>query len=360
MGADRHFHLCMFRTAKGHPAPGLCDSDTPGRIIDLASAARHLRANGNDEHLQRIAAARTLNELLQVSIPTEVFQAILHKQHQLPAGSVIETGTKTFGESPLLACPLEPRQLFCVGMNIAQLFVPGKITGKMPLIKEAPYAAPMWWLKASTSVIGPNAPIIHPGSWHTNRLIPEPELGLIVGKPMGPGIASPRAEKALDYLAGYCVLNDVSALDIEFERGGDPFAFNLSWSKSYPSFAPAGPGITIGAKIDPADLAVIMTINGEVRVRENTATYLWSPQELIEHFASVTILQPGDIIACGNLTGEHRIHPGDTVTISIDKVGTLSNPVEASPDEVRYTVPERVTNYARQFTQTITNAHNSR
>jgi len=321
------------------------------RYFDLRKAAAALASRDAHHNFNRLASATDLISVLDQFPDLSILQELAERSDELPGGTEILPVTQ--GGTVALSCPIRPRQVFCVGMNIAQLFVPGKITGKMPLIKEAPYAAPMWWMKAASAVVGPTDDIIHPGAWHTQRLIPEPELGLIIGRAMGPGIASPKAAQALDYLAGYCVFNDVSALDIEFERGGDPFAFNMAWSKSYPSFAPLGPIVTLRFGIDPANLAVSMHINGVQKVKENTSLYLWTPQELVEHFAAVTNLMPGDIIACGNLTGEHRIVPGDVVEVEMEKLGRLSNRVVATPQEVRYTVPDRVTEYARQFSQSI-------
>lgn len=317
------------------------------QVYDLGAAAAVMAARHPGRGFEPLAHTASVTELLDRQVDLQLVQALAQDIEALAEPLPMQDAGAT------LACPLAPRQVFCVGMNIAALFVPGKITGKMPLIKEAPYAAPFWWMKASSSVVGPADDIVHPGAWHTQRLIPEPELALVIGRPMGPGIASPRAEEALDYLAGYCIFNDVSALDIEFERGGDPFAFNMSWSKSYPSFAPLGPWLTLRGGFDPARLGATMHVNGVQKVDANTADYLWSPQELLEHFAAVTRLMPGDVIACGNLTGEHRIHPGDRVDMAFERLGHLSSQVVATPHEVRYRVPQRVTDYARQFTQTI-------
>ena len=344
MTPDEPVSFGIGQSASGDTPILITGQHTP-RFIDLRKAAAALWARTRRPAFQRLAQLTDFKAILNEAGGS----AILHEI----AGEAAGIEATEIHTAPALACPLQPGQVFCVGMNIAQLFVPEKITGKMPLIREAPSAAPFWWMKAASAVTGPTDDIIHPGAWHTRRLIPEPELGLVIGRPMGPGIASPKAADALTYLAGYCVFNDVSALDIEVERGGDPFAFYMSWSKSYPSFAPLGPVVTLPSGIDPMNLAVGMWINGEQKVRENTASYLWSAQELLEHFAAVVTLWPGDVIACGNLTGEHRIAPGDLVEIDIEKIGRLANRVVASPGETRYRVPEKVTDYARRFTQTV-------
>ena len=341
--------LCMYHGSQGL-APALLSARTDGSLIDLRAAAAHLGRRYPID--SRLAGCASVAGLIEGGLERASLQTILDHEAELPEEVLIAMPGAHFGSSRLLACPVQPRQLFCVGMNIASLFVPEKISGKMPLIREAPYAAPFWWLKAVSAVVGPNDDIVHPGPRHTNRLIPEPELGLVIGRRMGPGIASPKAADAGPFLAGYCVVNEVSALDLEFERGGDPFAFNLAWSKCYPTFAPIGPAITVAGSLDPANLVVSMRINGEARLATNTGAYLWSPGELIEYFASVVILEPGDVIACGNLTGENLIHPGDLVEITIEGIGTLANRVVQSTHPTEYSVPAGVTEYARRFTAT--------
>lgn len=349
MTSAHPLRLCMVRGKDG-TAPALVSARSGDRLIDLRAAAAHLgRHHAVDARLLR---SGSIAELVAAGLEPDALRAILDREDELPGHVLLPNPGAFFGAFPGLACPVEPRQLFCVGMNIANLFVPEKISGQMPLIREAPYAAPFWWLKAASSVAGPHDDIVHPGPGHTNRVIPEPELGLVVGRRMGPGIASPKAAQAERFLAGYCVVNEVSALDLEFERGGDPFAYNLAWSKCYPTFAPIGPALTVAGSIDPADLAVSMRINGEERLATSTARYLWSPGELIEYFASVVILEPGDVIACGNLTGENVVNPGDVVEITIEGIGTLVNRVAATTHPTEYAVPEKVTEYARRFTAT--------
>jgi 2-keto-4-pentenoate hydratase/2-oxohepta-3-ene-1,7-dioic acid hydratase in catechol pathway len=172
---------------------------------------------------------------------------------------------------------------------------------------------------------------------------------MIIGRRCGPGIATPSAEEAAKYIAGYVVCNDVSALDLEFDRGGQPFAFNLAWSKSYPSFAPIGPWMVISENFNPTDAAVTLRINGETVVASNTRNYLWTAWELLEYFAAVMVMEPGDVISCGNFPPTKVVWPGDLIEIEIEKIGTLRNPVADSPHETRYRVPKKVTDHAAEF-----------
>lgn len=348
---DNSTSLCMLKESGGDRLV-LFNPNHRDSFICVSSAASYLVSLGRVDY-QPFINVPDISDLIRNGFDLGLLADVFTWKEQLPDEAIINRIPGVLGESDALACPIFPRQLFCVGMNIPQLFVPGKITGKLPLIKEAPSAAPMWWMKAASSTVGPHEKIIHPGAGHTNRLIPEPELGLIIGRRLGPGVASPRGKDALSYLAGYCIFNDVSALDIEFERGGDPFAFNMAWSKSYPTFAPTGPGLTLLPGIDPNNIRIDMRINGVTKVQENTGTYLWSVEELIEYFSAVTILEPGDLIACGNLTGEHRIEIGDRIEIEASGIGMLANPVAASGNETSYDVPHRVKEHAENFVQTV-------
>ena len=249
--------------------------------------------------------------------------------------------------SDLLPPIARPSKIIGIGMNL-----PGLVGGAVPQLDEIPSFAPFWFMKAPSALTGHGHPIIHPGEWHTRKLIPEPEMGLVIGRRCGPGIATPRGEECREYVAGFTIVNDVSALDLEFERGGPPFAFNLSWSKSYPSFAPMGPGLLpMSRSLDPAAFDVVMQVNGEEVVRASTSQMLWSAWELVEYFAAVLILEPGDVISCGNYPPVRHIWPGDQVTIKVGPIGELVNTVVPADPETRFRVPERVTADASRHRQ---------
>ena len=240
-------YLATIKGPRGE-VPAIFSEDAPNQLVDLWAAAAYFAGTGLKGDHARVASARDVLALLDAGIDRDLLATYLARKDELPADAVVAgLGSATIGTSPKLRAPVRPRQLPCVGMNRAELFEPGRerAPGRMPQIREAPSYAPFWWLKAVTSVAHPNSPVIHPGESHTTFLIPEPELGLVIGKRLGPGVASPKARDAVQYLAGYTIVNEMSALDIEFERGGDPFAFNLAWSKSYPTFAPIGPAIAL-------------------------------------------------------------------------------------------------------------------
>ena len=308
-----------------------------GRVLDFAAAEQVLGA----EHPLRQAAAggRDLAGLLESGVDLRYLEDLYAASGELPENSFLDVA-----ELELVAPIPRPGKVVCIGLNTE-----GLVGAGVPPIEEMPTAAPFWFYKATTAVIGSGESIIHPGRWHTERLIPEPELGLIISRRCGPGIATPRAEDAAGYIAGYVVCNDVSALDLEFERGGDPFAFNLAWSKSYPTFGPIGPWMVTTEDFNPTDAAVTLRVNGETVVASNTRNYLWNAWELLEYFAAVMVMEPGDVISCGNFPPTRVVWPGDLVEIEIEKIGTLRNPVAGSAQETRYRVPPKVTKQAAEF-----------
>ena len=295
-----------------------------GAAFDVANA---ISAAGASQELADFVRLTSVQAYLEAGLQLERL-AMIDREPEVVEMSKLRDGTWS---SPLK----RPGKILAVGLNIPTLVGTG-----VPLLRELPTRAPFWFYKPPCSVIGPGEPIVHPGEWHTSKLIPEPELALVIGRRCGPGIASPKAEEAASYVAGFTVCNDVSALDIEFERGGDPFAYNLSWGKSYPTFAPLGPWITLTGAVDPGALEVSMDVNGATVLTGNTSSYLWSAWELVEYFSAVTILEPGDVISCGNFSPTHVVWPGDEVAIHIEGVGTLANPVVSAVEETRFRIPE--------------------
>jgi 2-keto-4-pentenoate hydratase/2-oxohepta-3-ene-1,7-dioic acid hydratase in catechol pathway len=348
MSTDAQVHLAMVEGPQG-TIPAIFGATSPNDLIDLRAAAAYFAGAGIRGDHAPLRQIRDIGALIDAGFDRDLLAEYVARRSALPPEALIAGGgSDVIGTSPRLRAPIHPRQMPCIGMNRGDLFQPGekRSAGKMPQIREAPSYAPFWWLKAVTSVTGPHQPIIHPGDAITTFLIPEPEFGVVIGRRLGPGVASPKARDALSYIAGYLIMNEVSALDIEFERGGDPFAYNLAWSKSYPTFAPIGPAIAVAGDIDHDNLAVTMRINGEVKLQASTADHLWSPAELIEYFGAVCVLEPGDIIACGNLAGANTIRPGDLTEITFERIGLLSNPMVAT-DEVRtFAIPRRATDYA--------------
>jgi 2-keto-4-pentenoate hydratase/2-oxohepta-3-ene-1,7-dioic acid hydratase in catechol pathway len=171
--------------------------------------------------------------------------------------------------------------------------------------------APLIFLKPSTAVIGPEAHIVYPAS--STRIDYEGELAVVIKKP----VWRVSIEDALDYVLGYTCFNDVTTRDLQ--------AKDKQWTraKGFDTFAPIGP--CIQTELDPANVVVETYLNGELKQRGNTSDLIFTIPELINFISNVMTLLPGDIIATGTPSGIGPMHPGDTVEIKIEPIGTLRN-----------------------------------
>jgi 2-keto-4-pentenoate hydratase/2-oxohepta-3-ene-1,7-dioic acid hydratase in catechol pathway len=181
---------------------------------------------------------------------------------------------------------------------------------------------PIFFCKASTAVIGPEqAVVIKPD---LTRVDPEVELAVVIAR----GGADIPRERAASFVAGYTVLNDVTARDMQ----KDDLSKSNPWfrSKSIDTFCPLGPCIVLPDEIrEPVELGLEMRVNGEVRQRDNTASLMFKIPELIEFISHFMRLEPGDIISTGTPEGMAPIKPGDVMEAQVEKIGILRNPVVA-------------------------------
>ncbi len=219
-----------------------------------------------------------------------------------------------------LAAPIpRPRKnVLCIGLNYrAHAAEQGKEPPERPAV----------FTKAPTTVIGPTDPIPLDATV-TAKLDWEVELAVVIGRG-GRGI---KAAQALDHVFGYTVINDVSARDVQNAHGGQFFL-----GKSLDGTCPMGPWISTRDEIaDPQALRVTAEINGDRKQDSNTADMVFAVAELIEWLSKGMTLEPGDIISTGTPGGvgawqtpPQFLHPGDVVTVTVEGIGTLRNPVVA-------------------------------
>ncbi|WP_071459113.1 fumarylacetoacetate hydrolase family protein [Bacillus massilinigeriensis] len=218
-----------------------------------------------------------------------------------------------------LAAPI-PRpfkNIMCVGKNYAQHAI------EMGSEKDIPEHI-MIFTKSPTSVMRPDGEIpIH--SEVTEELDYEGELAVIIGK-KGKGISK---EDALSHVFGYTIINDVTARDLQ--RRHKQFFIG----KSLDGTCPMGPWIVHASKIEkPNSLNIQTRVNGEVRQNGNTEQFIFSVEEIIATLSKGMTLEPGDIIATGTPAGVGKgfkppkfLKLGDTIEITIEKIGTLTNTV---------------------------------
>ncbi|MGI4787363.1 MAG: fumarylacetoacetate hydrolase family protein [Janthinobacterium lividum] len=185
---------------------------------------------------------------------------------------------------------------------------------------------PIVFQKASTSVIASGQPIVLPPN--VGRVDFEGELAVVIGT----GGRNISEAEALSHVAGYTLINDVTARDVQKRA----IAKSLPWflSKSYDTFGPLGPCIVTPDEIpNPQNLELTLTVNGEVKQQTNTSEMIFSIPFLIAYLSQHIALVPGDVIATGTPPGVGPLHPGDLVEVRIPEIGTLENPV-IGEDEV--------------------------
>jgi 2-keto-4-pentenoate hydratase/2-oxohepta-3-ene-1,7-dioic acid hydratase in catechol pathway len=179
---------------------------------------------------------------------------------------------------------------------------------------------PIFFCKANTSVIGPAEPIVLPPN--LGRIEPEIELAFVIGR----RASHVPAASAADYIAGYTILNDVSAQELQAREIRE--SYPLFRCKSLRTFTPMGPWIVTADEIGlcPA-LDMTLRVNGEVRVATNTGGLTFGIARLLEFISGYVELYPGDIVTTGCPKAAGAIQPGDELELEIDGIGTLRNPV---------------------------------
>jgi 2-keto-4-pentenoate hydratase/2-oxohepta-3-ene-1,7-dioic acid hydratase in catechol pathway len=221
-----------------------------------------------------------------------------------PFGPISFTGDRWALPDVRLLSPILPSKVVAIGRNYADH---AKEMGG-----EAP-TSPIMFLKPSTSVIGAGDTIRLPQD--SNHVDHEAELAVVIGRPAR-DVA--RAD-AMTHILGYTAANDVTARDQQRADG------QYTRGKGHDSFCPLGPWIE--TVLDPADLRITATVNGVLRQDGRTSQLIHDIATLIEFISGVMTLLPGDVILTGTPAGVGPIVDGDTVTIEIEGIGALTNPV---------------------------------
>ena len=273
--------LISFSTAGGKARPGILMEDS-GTVFDLSASGFNntLDVIGRGKVDALAAAKLSLNQI---------------KLH-----------------APLA----DPPRIFAIGLNYRDhARESGMVLPTTPVV----------FFKLTSAIIGPGEPIVLP----KNSTQPdyEAEFAFVIGKG---GYRIPAAAWR-HHVYGYTIVNDVSARDVQFA------STQWSMSKSFPTFCPMGPAIVTADEIpDPHNLAINLTIDGEVLQSSNTRELVFKIPELIEYLSSITPLEPGDVVSTGTPSGvglgrtpRRWLKPGETVTITVEGVGALTNPVVA-------------------------------
>jgi 2-keto-4-pentenoate hydratase/2-oxohepta-3-ene-1,7-dioic acid hydratase in catechol pathway len=203
-----------------------------------------------------------------------------------------------------LLAPVEPKKVICVGRNYVEHAK--EHHAEVPQI-------PLLFLKPSSSCIGPGDAIVHPPQ--TRQMEHEAELAVVIGK-RGRWIAT---EKALDYVLGYTIANDVTARDLQMQDG------QWTRAKSFDTFCPIGPWIE--TEFDSADALITCRVNDELRQMASTREMVFTISQIIAFASTVMTLEPGDVLLTGTPAGVGKLSPGDQVQVEIEGIGTLINSV---------------------------------
>jgi len=215
-----------------------------------------------------------------------------------------------------MAVPIpRPGKIVCVGLNYRDH---AEEQGA-----ELP-AAPLLFAKFTTALIGPGDPIVIPSI--VTKCDYEAELGVVIGT----SVRNVSKENALEAVAGYVVANDVSARDLQFADG--------QWTrgKSPDTFCPVGPLVPAAEIADPHALGIRAILNGETVQDSTTANLIFGIDEVVSYVSRTSTLEQGDLILTGTPAGvgvfrnpPRLLQPGDEITIEIDGVGSITNPVRA-------------------------------
>ena len=238
------------------------------------------------------------------------------------AMSVKLTGERKELDSVRLLAPVIPRsKIVAVGRNYA--------AHAAEMGEEVP-KTPLTFFKPNTSVIGPGESIIYPAA--SREVSYEGELALVIGRICKDVPIS----RVPEVIFGYTVANDVTARDLQRTDG------QWARAKGYDTFCPLGPWITTHQGLEEvAALAIRTTLDGELCQDSNTKEMIFTIPELVAYISSYTTLLPGDVILTGTPPGVGPMLPGQVVSIDIEGIGSLTNPVVG-------TQPEAISNEAGQ------------
>lgn len=239
-----------------------------------------------------------------VSIEGASDSAIAREIAEHPFGTPSFTGRSWPLADVRLLAPILASKVVCMGKNYVEHIV--EMGGEAP-------DAPVIFLKPNTSIIGPNVPIQLPA--HASPVHHEGELAAVIGRPC----KDVSAAKAAENILGYTIANDVSARDQQKADG------QWTRAKGHDTFCPVGPWIV--TDLDPSDLEIRTEVNGEVRQLSRTSLMIHDIGAIIEWISAVMTLLPGDLILTGTPAGVGPLEHGDTVSVTIEDIGTLTNPV---------------------------------
>ncbi len=258
--------------------------------------------------------------IARFALAGEISYGLVHGDGEDPADLTVATlvGHPLFDPTPTgdvlplssvrLLAPVQPINVVCIGKNYADHVA--EMGGVLP---GASSADPVVFLKPATSVVGPGDPVRLPRD--SVRVDHEAELAVVIGRPARD--LTPLT--ALDHVWGYTCANDVTARDHQKSDG--------QWTrgKGHDTFCPLGPWLE--TDLDVADAGVQCSVDGELRQDGNTRDLIHGVSEVLAFITSFMTLLPGDVVLTGTPAGVGPLSSGSSVSVRVQGVGTLTNPV---------------------------------
>ena len=295
------------------------DDPRGASALHVASAAGYVPVDG-------LAASRNLDHLLGLADAGDLLRRgseAVADLRVLAASADLDAEAAVPAAEARLAPPVRrPGKIICVGLNYLAHIEESRVTKPDRIVLFAKFAS---------CLIGDGAPVVLPSI--TNELDYEGELAVVIGQEA----RHVSAADASRYVAGYTIINDISARELQREEP--------QWirGKALDTFAPLGPVLLDAAAAPPpSELSIRTTVNGEVRQDASCALMITGVDDLIAYISRAITLEPGDIIATGTPSGvasgmQHPVYlaDGDVVTVTIPGIGTLTSPIAAEANAAR-------------------------
>jgi 2-keto-4-pentenoate hydratase/2-oxohepta-3-ene-1,7-dioic acid hydratase in catechol pathway len=247
-------------------------------------------------------------------------QILNAKEGLLIEGDLFGNYTKTNTRVPInrYLAPVEPKAIIAIAQNYREHAL--EMGGQLP-------QRPVFFIKLPNTLQDPGEPIRLPRHLRSDKVDYEAELAIVTGKPL----RNASEEAAMDAILGYTAANDVSARDWQKEWGGGQFCRG----KGFDTFCPLGPVLVTPEDIpDPGKLWIRGILNGEIVQDGNTADMVFNVPQLLSFLSGSTTLPAGTVILTGTPSGvgaartpPRFLRAGDTITVEIEKIGSLTNPV---------------------------------